>query len=151
MLYVKVLTVVLCVVEATTAKVWTEEQLLKERERLLGKGTGRSRAATKIETDDWIELREDDVEEFIGYDYTEADIFITRYRKVSAKGEDFYQLVFNLTPFLFGGIKPPLFTFHPIFASGLYFSSFNKAFNKVDLPTLGSPTMATGTPSTSTV
>ncbi len=67
------------------------EELLKQKER--------SRAATKIETDDWIELREDDVEEFIGYDYTEADIFITRYRKVSAKGEDFYQLVFNLTPF----------------------------------------------------
>ncbi|MGB0887259.1 MAG: alanine--tRNA ligase [Vicingaceae bacterium] len=67
------------------------EELLKQKER--------SRAATKIETDDWIELREDDVEEFIGYDYTEADIYITKYRKVSAKGEDFYQLVFNLTPF----------------------------------------------------
>tara|TARA_B100000809_G_scaffold34084_1_gene29901 strand:+ start:9455 stop:12229 length:2775 start_codon:yes stop_codon:yes gene_type:complete len=67
------------------------EELLKQKER--------SRAATKIETTDWVELREDDVEEFIGYDYTEADIFITRYRKVSAKGEDFYQLVFNLTPF----------------------------------------------------
>jgi alanyl-tRNA synthetase len=67
------------------------EELLKQKER--------SRAATKIETTDWVELREDDVEEFIGYDYTEADIFITRYRKVSAKGENFYQLVFNLTPF----------------------------------------------------
>ncbi|MDB4533785.1 alanine--tRNA ligase [Vicingaceae bacterium] len=67
------------------------EELTKQKDR--------SRAATKIETDDWIELKEDDVEEFIGYDYTEADIFITRYRKVSAKGEDFYQLVFNLTPF----------------------------------------------------
>jgi alanyl-tRNA synthetase len=67
------------------------EELTKQKER--------SRAATKIETDDWIELREDDVEEFIGYDYTEADIYITKYRKVSAKGEDFYQLVFNLTPF----------------------------------------------------
>ncbi len=67
------------------------EELLKQKER--------SRAATKIETDDWIELREDDVEEFIGYDYTEADIYITKYRKVYAKGEDFYQLVFNLTPF----------------------------------------------------
>jgi alanyl-tRNA synthetase len=67
------------------------EELLKQKER--------SRAATKIETDDWVELREDDVEEFIGYDYTEADVYITRYRKVTAKGEDFYQLVFNLTPF----------------------------------------------------
>jgi len=67
------------------------EELLKQKER--------SRAATKIETADWVELREDDVEEFIGYDYTEADIYITKYRKVAAKGEEFYQLVFNLTPF----------------------------------------------------
>ncbi len=67
------------------------EELNKQKER--------SRAATKIEADDWVELREDDVEEFIGYDYTEADISITKYRKVSAKGEEFYQLVFNLTPF----------------------------------------------------
>ncbi|MDG1477741.1 MAG: alanine--tRNA ligase [Vicingaceae bacterium] len=67
------------------------EELLKQKER--------SRAATKIETADWVELREDDVEEFIGYDYTEADIYITKYRKVVAKGEEFYQLVFNLTPF----------------------------------------------------
>ena len=67
------------------------EELTKQKDR--------SRAATKIETDDWIELKEDDVEEFIGYDYTEADIYITKYRKVTAKGEDFYQLVFNLTPF----------------------------------------------------
>ena len=45
----------------------------------------RSRAATKLSTDDWVELEEDDKEEFIGYDYTEADVRITRYRKVSAK------------------------------------------------------------------
>jgi len=67
------------------------EELLKQKDR--------SRAATKIETDDWIVLKEDDEEEFIGYDYTEADIYITKYRKVKAKGEESYQLVFNLTPF----------------------------------------------------
>lgn len=65
----------------------------------LDKQKERSRAAGKIEADDWIELKEDDVEEFIGYDYTEADIYITKYRKVVAKGEELYQLVFNLTPF----------------------------------------------------
>ncbi|MCO6500863.1 MAG: alanine--tRNA ligase [Vicingus serpentipes] len=68
-----------------------EEELQKQKDR--------SRAATKIETDDWVVLREDDEEEFIGYDYTEADISITKYRKVKAKGEEIYQLVFNLTPF----------------------------------------------------
>ncbi|MCB9361099.1 MAG: alanine--tRNA ligase [Flavobacteriales bacterium] len=65
----------------------------------LDKQKERSRAAGKIEADDWVVLREDDVEEFIGYDYTEANIYITKYRKVVAKGEELYQLVFNLTPF----------------------------------------------------
>ena len=59
----------------------------------------RSRAATKLSTQDWIELEEDDKEEFIGYDYTEADVRITRYLKVSTKKKEFYQLVFSMTPF----------------------------------------------------
>ena len=59
----------------------------------------RSRQATVMETADWVELLEDDVEEFVGYDLTTAEVKITRYRKVKQKGKDFFQLVFNLTPF----------------------------------------------------
>jgi alanyl-tRNA synthetase len=59
----------------------------------------RSRAATKLSTDDWVELEKDEKEEFIGYDYTEAEVRITRYRKVKTKKKEFYQLVFSLTPF----------------------------------------------------
>jgi alanyl-tRNA synthetase len=66
-------------------------ELLKQKER--------SRAATRIEAGDWIELRANEAEDFIGYDYTEADIYITKYRAVAAKGKTFYQFVFNLTPF----------------------------------------------------
>jgi alanyl-tRNA synthetase len=59
----------------------------------------RSRAAGKIEAGDWHVLLEDEREEFVGYDRLEAEVHITRYRKIKAKGKDQYQLVFNLTPF----------------------------------------------------
>ncbi len=59
----------------------------------------RARSATAIETEDWVTLKEDDVEEFIGYDYLESKIEITRYRKITAKNKSFFQLVFNITPF----------------------------------------------------
>ena len=59
----------------------------------------RARSATAIETDDWVTLMQDDVEEFIGYDYLESDITITKYRKITAKNKTLFQLVFNITPF----------------------------------------------------
>jgi alanyl-tRNA synthetase len=59
----------------------------------------RSRAATSLETEDWVELFEDDKEEFIGYDQTEAEVKIVKYRKVVQKKKTMYQLVFNMTPF----------------------------------------------------
>jgi len=72
----------------------------KEFEESMNKQKSRSRAAAAIETDDWVVLENDKEQEFIGYDYLQADVKITRYRKVSSKKEgDMYQLVFNMTPF----------------------------------------------------
>ena len=69
-----------------------DKELQKQKER--------SRAATKVETGDWVELRQDDEEEFVGYDTLSAPVTITRYREVASKKEGkLYQLVFNVTPF----------------------------------------------------
>lgn len=59
----------------------------------------RSRSAAAVNTDDWVELIADDTQEFVGYDYTETEVQITRYRRVSTKGKTFYQVIFNITPF----------------------------------------------------
>lgn len=58
----------------------------------------RSRAATSIETEDWIFVNDDVETQFVGYDFTESEVEIVRYRKVSQKQKSFYQLVFNQTP-----------------------------------------------------
>ncbi|SHE51585.1 alanyl-tRNA synthetase [Psychroflexus salarius] len=60
----------------------------------------RSRKAAETSTEDWVVLREDDKEEFIGYDYLETSVKIVKYRKVTSKKNGaLFQLVFNLTPF----------------------------------------------------
>ena len=72
----------------------------KEFDVELQKQKERSRAATKVDTGDWIVLEEDDIEEFVGYDTLDTLVRITRYRKVESKKDgEMFQLVFNLTPF----------------------------------------------------
>ena len=59
----------------------------------------RSRGAAKVENDDWQELLPGAEQQFVGYDDLEADVHIARYRHVKAKDKEFYQLVFDRTPF----------------------------------------------------
>ncbi len=59
----------------------------------------RSRAATTTDTGDWIIVNEGDEVEFVGYDEQITECRILKYRKVSAKGKEQYQLVLDKTPF----------------------------------------------------
>ncbi len=63
------------------------------------KQKSRSKAAAAKETGDWILIGEDVNSEFIGYDHLEADVKITKYRKIKQKNKELFQLVFDRTPF----------------------------------------------------
>ena len=58
----------------------------------------RARNAAAIETGDWIVVREGETK-FVGYDYTNFDTEILRYRKIVQKKKEYYQLVLSNTPF----------------------------------------------------
>ncbi|MEN0056822.1 MAG: alanine--tRNA ligase, partial [Mucilaginibacter sp.] len=68
-------------------------------EKLLLQQKSRSRAATAIDTGDWVVLKEDEGVEFTGYDETETVAHVVKYRKVTAKGKEQYQIVLDKTPF----------------------------------------------------
>ena len=59
----------------------------------------RSRAATAIDTEDWVVLDDYARNEFVGYDELESRTKVVKYRKVKAKGKDGYQIVLEITPF----------------------------------------------------
>src|SRR5574344_1522813 len=58
----------------------------------------RARNAAAVENSDWVELKEGE-QQFVGYDYTEYECHILRYRKVTQKKNTFYELVLDYTPF----------------------------------------------------
>src|SRR5690606_2238617 len=62
-------------------------------QQALAEQRDRSRAATAIDTDDWVVLRESEATDFVGYDQMESETEILKYRKVTTKGKEQYQLV----------------------------------------------------------
>jgi alanyl-tRNA synthetase len=68
-------------------------------EQALKKQKDDSRAATAIDTSDWIAVNTEDQSEFVGYDDLEIETEILKYRKVKAKGKEQYQIVLRQTPF----------------------------------------------------
>ena len=82
--------------------------MARERETLINMETfeaalqeqkTRSRAASIIDTGDWITLKDDETSIFTGYDETETISHVVKYRKVTAKGKEQYQIVLDKTPF----------------------------------------------------
>ena len=59
----------------------------------------RSRAATAIDTTDWVVLIENPLVEFVGYEMLETQTRIAKYRKIKAKGRESWQIVLEATPF----------------------------------------------------
>ena len=58
----------------------------------------RARNAAAVEASDWVILN-DGEQEFVGYDATETEARILRYRHVKQKNRDFYQVILSATPF----------------------------------------------------
>ncbi|BEH00449.1 alanine--tRNA ligase [Bacteroides sedimenti] len=71
---------------------------LEEFNSEMQKQKERARNAAAVETGDWIVLKEG-TSDFVGYDYTEYEVEILRYRQVKQKNQTLYQLVLDHTPF----------------------------------------------------
>jgi alanyl-tRNA synthetase len=65
----------------------------------LQKQKNRSRAATAVDTEDWIVIQEGEEVDFVGYDDLEIHCQILKYRKVTSKTKEQFQLVLDRTPF----------------------------------------------------
>ena len=78
-------------------KGWTVDLIAYEQ--ALKKQKDDSRAATAIDTGDWIMVNADEQSEFVGYDDLEIETEIIKYRQVKAKGKEQYQIVLRQTPF----------------------------------------------------
>src|SRR5204862_3211386 len=79
-----------------TRLIATENKLLVDEagfEKEMQQQKNRSRAATAIDTEDWIVLNESAQNTFVGYDTLEIETIVVKYRKGKAKGKESYQLV----------------------------------------------------------
>lgn len=62
------------------------------------KQKARARNAAAVETGDWITVNDGETK-FVGYDYTEYETSILRYRQIKQKNQTLYQIVLSETPF----------------------------------------------------
>lgn len=67
-----------------------DKEMQKQKER--------ARNAAQVENSDWVEIKQGE-QQFVGYDYTEYECHILKYRKVTQKKNSFYEVVLDYTPF----------------------------------------------------
>ena len=72
---------------------------MKDFEKSLSEQKNRSRAATTVDTEDWVAVNKADKFTFVGYNDLHVHTNVVKYRKVKAKGKEQYQLVLETTPF----------------------------------------------------
>jgi alanyl-tRNA synthetase len=85
-----------------TRLIATEQKLSVDEEGFtseMQQQKNRSRAATAVDTEDWVVLDDFARNEFVGYDSLHSETKVVKYRKVKAKGKTGYQLVLEVTPF----------------------------------------------------
>jgi alanyl-tRNA synthetase len=63
------------------------------------KQKARSRAASVIDTEDWVTLKENGSSKFVGYDTYETESKVLKYRKTKIQGKEIYQIILDITPF----------------------------------------------------
>ncbi len=70
-----------------------------EFDNQMQKQKDRSRSAAVLETEDWITVNDIPSSKFVGYDSLETKSKVVKYRKVSGKGKELFQIVLDTTPF----------------------------------------------------
>ena len=75
----------------TVDEIGFEGEMLQQKNR--------SRAATTVDTEDWINLIENASNKFVGYDTLETKSNVIKYRKVTSKTKESFQLILDTSPF----------------------------------------------------
>jgi len=75
----------------TVDEIGFESEMLQQKNR--------SRAATTVDTEDWVNLIENASNKFVGYDTLETQSNVIKYRKVTSKTKESFQLILDTSPF----------------------------------------------------
>jgi len=59
----------------------------------------RSRSAAVLDTEDWVTVNDIPSSKFVGYDSLETKAQVVKYRKVTGKGKELFQIILDQTPF----------------------------------------------------